>query len=71
MYRVLLVDDDLIVRRFLKEALNWENEGFQIAGDVSDGIEAFNLYKYLNPDLILILSFVWAPARLSAAKRRL
>ena len=53
MYRVLLVDDDLIVRRFLKEALNWENEGFQIAGDVSDGIEAFNLYKYLNPDLIL------------------
>ena len=53
MYRVLLVDDDLIVRQFLKETLHWENVGFQVVGDVSDGIAALNQYEHLNPDLIL------------------
>ncbi len=57
MYRVLLVDDDLIVRQFLKETLHWENVGFQVVGDVSDGIAALNQYEHLNPDLARSIRF--------------
>ena len=53
MYQVLLVDDDLLVRMFLKNAVCWEDYGFSIAGDARDGIEALELCAQLQPDLIL------------------
>lgn len=53
MYRVLLVDDDLIVCRFLRETLEWEKAGFTVVGDAHDGIEALRLTERLQPDLIL------------------
>ncbi|MGM9649791.1 MAG: response regulator [Butyricicoccaceae bacterium] len=53
MYQVLLVDDDLLVHMFLKNAVCWEDYGFSIAGDARDGIEALELCAQLQPDLIL------------------
>ncbi|MGN1030034.1 MAG: response regulator, partial [Butyricicoccaceae bacterium] len=53
MYQVLLVDDDLLVRMFLKNAVCWEDYGFTVAGDARDGEEALELCSQLNPDLIL------------------
>lgn len=53
MYRVLLVDDDMIVRMFLKDMLHWEEFGFEIAGAARDGEEALALTQSLSPDLIL------------------
>ena len=43
MYQVLLVDDDLIVRMFLKDTLEWSKFGFEVAGDARDGEEALEL----------------------------
>lgn len=53
MYQVLLVDDDLIVRMFLKDTLEWSKFGFEVAGDARDGEEALELAGRLKPDLIL------------------
>ena len=53
MYRVLLVDDDLIVRMFLKDVLQWEKLGFEVAGDARDGEEALEMAQKYQPDLIL------------------
>ncbi|MGM9612756.1 MAG: response regulator, partial [Butyricicoccus sp.] len=53
MYQVLLVDDDLIVRMFLKDVLEWEKFGFEVAGDARDGEEALELAQKYQPDLIL------------------
>lgn len=53
MYRVLLVDDDMIVRMFLKDMLRWEDFGFEITGSARDGEEALELTQSLSPDLIL------------------
>lgn len=53
MYRVLLVDDDMIVHMFLKDAFHWEKYGFEVVGDARDGEEALNLVQERNPDLVL------------------
>ena len=38
--RVLIVDDEILVRQGIKHLLNWEKEGFQIVGEASNGKEA-------------------------------
>lgn len=53
MYRVLLVDDDMIVHMFLKDAFDWGKYGFEVVGDARDGEEALALVHKLNPDLVL------------------
>lgn len=53
MYRVLLVDDDLIVRMFLKAIPEWEKFGFQIIGEACDGEEALRAAAAGQIDLIL------------------
>ena len=53
MYRVLLVDDDMIVRMFLKDVVRWEQYGFSVCGAARDGEEALALCEAHSPDLIL------------------
>lgn len=50
--RILLVDDHAIVRRGLKSLLETE-PGVQVAGEASDGLEAFRLCEELRPDLVV------------------
>ena len=38
--RVLIVDDEILVRQGIKHLLNWEQEGFQIVGEASNGKDA-------------------------------
>ena len=51
MYSVLVVDDEKIIVKGIK--FNLENEGFSVAGDAENGIEALELLEKLEPDLIL------------------
>lgn len=53
MYRVLLVDDDMIVRMFLRDVMPWAEHGFAVIGDARDGEEALALCAAHKPDLIL------------------
>lgn len=53
MYRVLLVDDDMIVQMFLKDAFHWAQYGFEVVGEARDGEEALYQAKRLEPDLVL------------------
>lgn len=52
-YSVLLVDDDSIVRMGLKMAVNWQELGFEIVGEASNGEEALDLMEKLQPDVVL------------------
>ena len=40
MLKVLLVDDEHFILQGLKRLINWEKEGFVIAGTAHDGNEA-------------------------------
>jgi len=50
---VLIVDDEVLVRQGIKHLLNWENEGFQIVGEASDGKEALELIERLQPHIVI------------------
>lgn len=54
MLKVLIVDDEHIVREGLKSIISWENYGFEICGEGIDGKDALNKIYELNPDLVLI-----------------
>lgn len=50
--RVLIVDDDLMMREALRLILHSEN--YKIVGEAGDGEAAINLFTTLRPDLVLL-----------------
>ncbi|NCC44785.1 MAG: response regulator, partial [Clostridia bacterium] len=54
MYRVLLVDDEIINYQLFEKLVKWEEKGFEIVGTASDGLEALQQYEQLEPDLIFM-----------------
>ncbi len=53
MVSILIVDDDALVRMFLKQIVPWEDRGYTIAGDACDGEEALEKMEELHPDILL------------------
>ncbi|WP_217595528.1 response regulator [Cohnella sp. GbtcB17] len=53
MYKVLLVEDETFVRESVKEIIRWEEMGFTLAGEASNGVEALEIIKRDPPDLVL------------------
>ncbi|GGD59239.1 response regulator [Paenibacillus nasutitermitis] len=51
--KVMLVDDEIIVRIGMKSAIDWEGNGFRYAGEAGDGVEALALLDRINPDILL------------------
>lgn len=51
--RVLIVDDEFIMRQGMKHMLEWEKEGFQIVGEASNGQEGLSLVEELQPHIVL------------------
>jgi two-component system response regulator YesN len=54
VYKVLLVDDETINYQLFEKLVNWKENGFQIVGTASDGLEALQQYEKLEPDLIFM-----------------
>ncbi len=50
MARVLVADDASFMRQMIREIL--ESGGHEVVGEASDGIEALEEYKKLQPDLV-------------------
>ncbi|GAB6167725.1 response regulator [Clostridium carnis] len=50
MTKVLIVDDAAFMRMMIKDIL--QKNGFEVVGEASNGIEAVNLYKKENPDVV-------------------
>lgn len=52
MARVLIVDDNLLVRTLLREIL--EHGGHMVAGEAHDGLEVGCLVRGLDPDVVIL-----------------
>mgnify|MGYP001297358518 CR=1 FL=1 len=52
MYRVLIVEDEEIIRQGFKRTIEWEEYGLKIAGEAKDGAEGLEVAKRLRPHLI-------------------
>lgn len=53
MYKVLIVDDEVLVRVGLKTTIDWEANGFTIVAEASNGEQGFEQYKKHQPDVII------------------
>ncbi|MEC0168560.1 response regulator transcription factor [Paenibacillus graminis] len=53
MFKVLLVDDEVYVRKGLLELIQWESLKFSIVGEANNGAEALDMMEQLEPDLVI------------------
>ena len=53
MIKVLIVDDEYIMRQGLKYMIDWEQEGFEIVGEATNGAEALQCIETLSPQIII------------------
>lgn len=53
MLKLMIVDDELLMRIGLRSMLEWESYGFQIVGEASNGKEALELALAVSPDLVI------------------
>jgi len=51
--KVLIVDDEMLVRYGLFTTIDWESYGFEIVGDAKNGKVALELVNELQPDIII------------------
>ena len=51
--KILVVDDEYIMRQGITHMIDWEKEGFQIIGQASNGQEALEMIKENVPDIII------------------
>lgn len=51
--RLLIVDDEILIRQGIKHYVNWEQEGFEIVGEAAHGQEALDLIEVVKPDFII------------------
>lgn len=54
MIKVLLVDDELLVRTNIKLLINWQEHGFAICGEASNGDQALQMIEKHNPHIIIL-----------------
>lgn len=53
MYKVMLVDDEKIIREGLKTRIDWQAYGFELSGDYANGLEAQTAIAADPPDVII------------------
>ena len=51
MYRVIIVDDEPVIRRGLRETIEWDALGLEVAGEAADGAEALRLIEEIRPEI--------------------
>jgi len=54
MLKLLIVDDEPIIRNGLRNIIPWEDHGYEICGEAEDGPSAVAAILELKPDLVLL-----------------
>lgn len=53
MLRILIVEDEEIIRRGLISVIDWAGMGCRVVGDASDGLAGLELLRAEHPDVVL------------------
>jgi len=51
--KVVVVDDEYLVRLGIQETIDWKAHGFEIVGEASDGRKGLELVRKYKPDIVL------------------
>ena len=52
--RVLLVDDEIMIREGFKLLFDWEEHDCEVVGEAADGMEAIAQIDMLKPDIVIM-----------------
>ena len=53
MLKVFLAEDEYVMRRGIRESIDWRAHGYDFCGDVGDGEMAYTLIRELQPDILI------------------
>ncbi|MGI6116520.1 response regulator, partial [Luoshenia tenuis] len=53
MIKLMIVDDEPLIRMAIKNLFDWEENGFEITGEASNGETALALIEKDPPDIIM------------------
>ena len=53
MVKVFLVEDEAIIRRGIRDNIDWASHGFEFAGEAGDGEYAYPLILKAQPDILV------------------
>lgn len=51
--KLLIIDDELLLRNGIKYLCNWEKYGFTIVGEASNGLDGLKMVEQVHPDIII------------------
>ena len=54
MRKVMIVDDEMLARKMLRESIVWEEYGYTVISEAQNGKEALEKIKELSPDVIFV-----------------
>lgn len=52
-YRVLIVDDEAIIRKGLVQFIDWPQAGCQVVGEAANGDDAWEFIQHFQPDIVI------------------
>lgn len=52
--KVMIVDDEILVRAGMRMVIDWQSLGFDIVGEASNALEAIETAQRVRPDLMLV-----------------
>ncbi|MDL2205837.1 response regulator [Eubacteriales bacterium OttesenSCG-928-N13] len=53
MYKVFLVDDEIVIREGIRNNMHWDEEGFVLCGEAPDSEIALSMIQELKPDILI------------------
>ena len=54
MIKVLIIDDEPLVRMGMNSIIAWEEHGYKIVGEAGNGVQGLEKIREYRPDLVLI-----------------
>jgi two-component system response regulator YesN len=53
VYKVFLVDDEIVVREGIRNSIQWDQTPYRLVGEAADGEMALSIMKDLKPDILV------------------
>ncbi len=54
MWKVMIVDDEMPVRKLLQASIDWESLGLEVVAEAASGIQAINIIDDVHPDIVFV-----------------
>lgn len=54
MIKIVIIDDEPLVRMGMKSMIEWQQYGYQIVGEAGNGVQGLKLIQEFDPDVVLV-----------------